>query len=337
MSRYIVFCILFSVAIMFLIFSFCGEEGGTPDNNLCVWVADEYNNAVRQFSIDGSKELNNPVLPLDDPRSVAVDERDGCVWIADRYHGRVVKINSDGKLIFFTEMYKYTRVNWVTCDSRDGAVYICVRDDSYVHKLSESGDVIAKITDMGFPFFACLDVDNSLWVSDEKMDKVYHLPGDITGEVKAEDVALLVIDVEGVGFISPDGDGGVYCVKREADELVHYDKSGNLLCRIYGFSALTSLWYDISSKRLYAGDGGTLRLLRGDLSGSVKVADAQVSMLFGFGSIDYMQVSGYDSSLWVSDKGRDSVHIVKGDCSERIREITGFFDPFGISIRDEVK
>ncbi|MGQ9706739.1 MAG: hypothetical protein ACUVWP_07050 [bacterium] len=338
MTRYFSLFIAIISTILFLLSLHCGEEKLPPkDDRLCVWVADEYNNAVRKFSIDSYSEIGGLNVGLNDPRSVSVDERDGCVWIADRYHGRVVKIDANGKWLFATEMYKYTRVNWVTCDSTDGAVYVCVRDDSYVHKLDENGSEIARITDMGFPFFSYLDIDGSLWVSDEKNDRVYHLPGGVSGEVSADDVALLVIDVDGVSFISPDGLGGVFCVLREMNELCHYDKSGNLLCRIYGFNKITSLWYDIESGRLYAGDGGTLRLLKANLLGDFKVADAQISMLLGFGSIDYMQVSGYDGTLWVADKGRDSVHIVKGDISEQVREITGFHDPFGISIRDEVK
>jgi len=337
MSRYISFCILFSIAIVLLIFSFCGENGGTPDNNLCVWIADEYNNVVRCFSIDGSKEFSSPVLPLNDPRSVSIDERNGLVWIADRYNGRILKIDRSGNILYTSDFYKYKRVNWVACDSSNGNCWGCARDDGFVVKLDENGNEIGRAVNMGFPFFCVLETDGKCWASDEKNGKVYLLPSDFTGEVDANNIALLKIDVAGVGFISPDGNGGIFCVHEDTSELTHYDKSGNQLCRIYGFNALTCLWYDIAAKRLYAGDGGTLRLLKGDLSGDFKVADAQIAMLFGFGSIDYMQVSGYDGTLWVADKGRDSVHIIKGDISERIREINGFHDPFGISIRDEVK
>ena len=330
------FLIILSLPILIVIN--CGDDTGNeqPPTEMCVWIADEYNNAVRRFSIDGSEELGGLYETLDDPRSVSVDKHDSSAWIADRYNGRILKIKENGDVIFTSEFYQYTRVNWVVCDSSDGSCWGCVRDDGYVVKLDVNGNELGRATNMGFPFFCCLDESGNCWVADERVNKVYLILKDLNGNRNINEVALLTIDAPGVGIITPDGEGGIFVSLEDTNEIKHFNDAGETTSTISGFEEISAIWFNTTSRRLWAGDGDTLRLLDGDAIGNVDIADVEIASINGFGSIDYIQISSYDDTTWVSDKGLDSVHIIDQNCMERLNKIEGFFDPFGISIRDEV-
>ncbi len=230
-----------------------GEEGGFIVRNPAAlsvsqpsgecWVSDRGNHRV--LRLDAEAGVLARVSGFMYPRGISVGPVAGDVWVADEGNDAVVKFagTASGYVpVAAVEIGRFTEMEnpWAVAADADGKGWACSRAEGRVVRLSPQAAELASVEGFGEPVALAVDeTAGAVYVVDAEKGLLVALRRNLTGTHKgyATVATFVVRNLAKPEDVFADGEAGrIYVAEMGAGNVRAYDRNGELVSTIAGFS-----------------------------------------------------------------------------------------------------
>ena len=134
-----------------------------------VWVCDEQNDVVQEFSASGTP-LGSPIEPVLTPIGIAIAAWDRSLWICERGADRLRRYAADRSLIWSIPLAGPSRV---ATDSVAQRAWVTSFETGQVYRIAPSGTVELTLPGFGGPIGLAVDARRGhIWITEALADQI---------------------------------------------------------------------------------------------------------------------------------------------------------------------